>query len=109
MIACSALNKVSTPLYPETIIAHDSRTLLGGSHVREGTGECAARLGNLFWIGAGSIGLLAAAVLKDRGVNVDVVARHPHHFAAADIQCLFDVPDTDRPATYRALIIAAGY
>lgn len=35
-------------------------------------------------IGAGSIGLLAAAVLKDRGVNVDVVARHPHQFAAAE-------------------------
>lgn len=35
-------------------------------------------------IGAGSIGLLAAAVLKDRGVNVEVVARHPHQFAAAE-------------------------
>ncbi len=35
-------------------------------------------------VGAGSIGLLAAAVLKDRGVNVDIVARHPHQFAAAE-------------------------
>lgn len=35
-------------------------------------------------IGAGSIGLLAAAVLKDRGISVDIVARHPHQFAAAE-------------------------
>lgn len=35
-------------------------------------------------IGAGSIGLLAAAVLKDRGVEVDIVARHPHQFEAAE-------------------------
>ncbi len=35
-------------------------------------------------VGAGSIGLLAAAVLKDRGVDVDIVARHPHQFAAAE-------------------------
>lgn len=35
-------------------------------------------------IGAGSIGLLAAAVLRDRGVDVDIVARHPHQFSAAE-------------------------
>jgi threonine dehydrogenase-like Zn-dependent dehydrogenase len=35
-------------------------------------------------VGAGSIGLLAAAVLKDRGVDVDIVARHSHQFAAAE-------------------------
>jgi len=35
-------------------------------------------------VGAGSIGLLAAAVLRDRGVHVDIVARHPHQFAAAE-------------------------
>jgi threonine dehydrogenase-like Zn-dependent dehydrogenase len=35
-------------------------------------------------IGAGSIGLLAAAVLKDRGINVDIVARHQHQFEAAE-------------------------
>lgn len=34
-------------------------------------------------VGAGSIGLLAAAVLRDRGVDVDIVARHPHQFEAA--------------------------
>jgi threonine dehydrogenase-like Zn-dependent dehydrogenase len=35
-------------------------------------------------VGAGSIGLLAAAVLKDRGVEVDIVARHKHQFEAAE-------------------------
>jgi len=35
-------------------------------------------------VGAGSIGLLAAAALRDRGVNVDIVARHPHQFVAAE-------------------------
>lgn len=35
-------------------------------------------------IGAGSIGLLTAAVLVDRGVNVDIVTRHPHQSLAAE-------------------------
>lgn len=35
-------------------------------------------------VGAGSIGLLAAAVLRARGFDVDIVARHPHQAAAAD-------------------------
>ena len=35
-------------------------------------------------VGAGSIGLLAAAVLRDRGVNVDIVARHGHQERAAE-------------------------
>jgi threonine dehydrogenase-like Zn-dependent dehydrogenase len=35
-------------------------------------------------IGAGSIGLLAAAVLVDRGVIVDIVTRHPHQSLAAE-------------------------
>lgn len=35
-------------------------------------------------VGAGSIGLLAAAALHFRGVNVDLVARHPHQFTAAE-------------------------
>lgn len=34
-------------------------------------------------IGAGSVGLAAAAVLRDRGCTFDVVARHPHQQAAA--------------------------
>lgn len=35
-------------------------------------------------VGAGSIGLLAAATLKSRGVDVDLVARHRHQFEAAE-------------------------
>ena len=35
-------------------------------------------------IGAGSIGLLTAAVLSDRGVSVDIVTRHPHQAQAAE-------------------------
>lgn len=35
-------------------------------------------------IGAGSIGLLTAAVLVDRGINVEIVTRHPHQSLAAE-------------------------
>lgn len=35
-------------------------------------------------VGAGSIGLLAGAVLTDRGIDVDISARHPHQVAAAE-------------------------
>lgn len=35
-------------------------------------------------VGAGSIGLLAASVLADRGMKVDIMARHPHQFKAAE-------------------------
>ncbi len=35
-------------------------------------------------VGSGSIGLLTAAVLTDRGINVNIVCRHPHQFAAAE-------------------------
>ncbi len=35
-------------------------------------------------IGAGSIGLLTAAALVDRGVEVDIVTRHPHQSMAAE-------------------------
>ncbi len=35
-------------------------------------------------VGGGSIGLLAAAVLADMGVPVDLEARHPHQHAAAE-------------------------
>lgn len=34
-------------------------------------------------VGSGSIGLLTAAVLADRGINVDIMCRHPHQFEAA--------------------------
>lgn len=36
-------------------------------------------------IGAGSIGLLTAAALVDRGVDVDIVTRHPHQSLAAEV------------------------
>ena len=35
-------------------------------------------------IGAGSIGLLTAAALVDRGVHVDILTRHPHQASAAE-------------------------
>ena len=35
-------------------------------------------------VGSGSIGLLTAAVLADKGINVDIVCRHPHQFEAAE-------------------------
>lgn len=35
-------------------------------------------------LGAGSIGLLCGATLVDRGISVDIVARHPHQRAAAE-------------------------
>ena len=35
-------------------------------------------------IGAGSIGLLTAAVLVDRGITVDIVTRHAHQSVAAE-------------------------
>ncbi|MEI8397821.1 MAG: zinc-dependent alcohol dehydrogenase [Ilumatobacteraceae bacterium] len=35
-------------------------------------------------IGSGSIGLLTASVLADRGITVDIVCRHPHQFEAAE-------------------------
>jgi len=35
-------------------------------------------------VGSGSIGLLTAAVLADRGISVDIVCRHPHQFDAAE-------------------------
>lgn len=35
-------------------------------------------------VGSGSIGLLTAAVLADRGIAVDIVCRHPHQFETAE-------------------------
>jgi 2-desacetyl-2-hydroxyethyl bacteriochlorophyllide A dehydrogenase len=36
-------------------------------------------------IGGGSIGLLAVAVLRDLGIEVDIMARHPHQQRAAEM------------------------
>ena len=41
-------------------------------------------------VGSGSIGLLTAAVLADKGINVDIVCRHPHQFEAANYDVSFD-------------------
>ena len=54
-VVIHGINKISLP--------HDSRAVV---------------------VGAGSIGLLAAAVLRDRGINVDIGARHSHQFEAAE-------------------------
>ena len=35
-------------------------------------------------VGSGSIGLLTASVLADRGISVDIVCRHPHQVEAAE-------------------------
>ena len=46
-------------------------------------------------VGAGSIGLLTAAVLAARGHHVDIVARHPHQATAAE---MVGARATDAPA-----------
>lgn len=46
-------------------------------------------------VGAGSIGLLAAAALRHAGLSVDIVSRHPHQSAAADA---LGASVVDRPA-----------
>jgi threonine dehydrogenase-like Zn-dependent dehydrogenase len=56
-------------------------------------------------VGAGSIGLLAAAVLRDRGVHVDIVARHSHQFHAAEqlgVRAV-DTPARDYEASFDAV------
>lgn len=40
--------------------------------------------GHALVVGAGSIGLLTAAALRARGVECDIVARHPHQASAAE-------------------------
>ena len=55
-------------------------------------------------IGGGSIGLLCAAVLADRGVAVDVLARHLAQLAAAGALGA----GTTVCGRYRAVIDAAG-
>ena len=55
-------------------------------------------------IGGGSIGLLCAAVLADRGASVDVLARHPAQRAAAEAMGVGDTA-TGR---YSLVVDAAG-
>ena len=56
-------------------------------------------------IGAGSIGLLTAAALVDRGVAVDIVTRHPHQSAAAEALGAHPVsePGTDYDVSFDAV------
>lgn len=51
-------------------------------------------------VGAGSIGLLAGAVLKDRGLDVHIVARHPHQIQAAEALGLRMANATDAAYEY---------
>jgi threonine dehydrogenase-like Zn-dependent dehydrogenase len=55
-------------------------------------------------IGGGSIGLLCAAVLRDRGVLVDIVARHPAQLEAAAALGAGTAPE----GRYAVVVEAAG-
>lgn len=56
-------------------------------------------------VGAGSIGLLTAAVLHDRGIEVDILARHPHQAAAAEAlgARVLSTPADDYDVTFDAV------
>jgi len=56
-------------------------------------------------VGSGSIGLLTAAVLKDNGVNVDIVCRHQHQFHAAEALGVHAIsePSTNYDVSYDAV------
>lgn len=58
-------------------------------------------------VGAGSIGLMAAAAAADRGVDVQVLARHPHQAEAAQALGLQPVETADGDAFDR-VVDAAG-
>jgi threonine dehydrogenase-like Zn-dependent dehydrogenase len=57
----------------------------------------------LLVIGGGTIGLLVGAAAADRGLTVDLLARHPHQFAAAERLGLGRASDR-----YDVVIDAAG-
>ena len=60
-------------------------------------------------IGAGSIGLVAAAAVRARGVeHVDIVARHAPQFEAAEQLGLRPLRDTELEQDYDLVIDAAG-
>ncbi len=62
-------------------------------------------------VGAGSIGLLTAAVLRDRGAEVDIVARHQHQHAAAEKLSVHstDTPRTDYDITFDAVCTQSSF
>jgi len=59
-------------------------------------------------IGAGSIGLVAAAAARTHGVEVDIVARHEPQFAAAERLGLRPIRDSELHTGYDLVIDAAG-
>jgi threonine dehydrogenase-like Zn-dependent dehydrogenase len=59
-------------------------------------------------IGAGTIGLVAAAAAHSHGVDVDIAARHEPQFAAAERLGLRPVQDNELGAGYDLVIDAAG-
>lgn len=56
-------------------------------------------------VGAGSIGLMTAAVLRERGVEVDIIARHSHQKKAAEQLGIrpVDTPLAEYEATFDAV------
>lgn len=59
-------------------------------------------------IGAGSIGLVAAAAARSHGVEVDIVARHEPQFVAAERLGLRPIRDDELATGYDLVIDAAG-
>lgn len=62
-------------------------------------------------VGAGSIGLLNGAVLRDRGARVDIVARHEHQRIAAEKMGLgvVDQPSPDYEITFDAVCTQSSF
>lgn len=56
-------------------------------------------------VGAGSIGLLCATALRDRGIEVDIIARHAHQAdAASQLDAhVVTTPDTDYDISFDAV------
>lgn len=62
-------------------------------------------------VGAGSIGLMTAAVLRDRGAEVDIVARHPHQHNAAENLLVHSTssPGNDYDITFDAVCTQSSF
>ena len=60
-------------------------------------------------IGGGSIGLLAAAALIDKGLDVDIVARHRHQQRAAEIIGARNHMDTDYDVVFDAAATQSAF
>lgn len=67
--------------FPEDLVALVEPTAVAV----HGVGRSAVEPGmSTLVVGAGSIGLLTVAVLVNRGIAVDIIARHPHQAAVAE-------------------------